>query len=153
MAFGQERLLVTPLQMAMVAGTIGNGGILMEPHVVDRIVSPKGQVVYRGTATRSTGGHAGDRARRRRDDGRSRAARHRHRGTAPRLRRRRQDGHRGDRRPGINHTWFIAFAGLPKQKPRIAIAVVVENQPHGTAAESPHRSRRPSWRHSYAHAE
>ena len=32
MAFGQERLLVTPLQMAMVAGTIGNGGILMRPY-------------------------------------------------------------------------------------------------------------------------
>ena len=31
MAFGQERLLVTPLQMAMVAGTIGNAGILMRP--------------------------------------------------------------------------------------------------------------------------
>ena len=52
MAFGQERMLVTPLQMAMVAGTIGNGGILMEPHVVDRIVSPKGRVVYRGKATK-----------------------------------------------------------------------------------------------------
>ena len=34
MAFGQERLLVTPLQMAMVAGTIGNDGILMRPFVV-----------------------------------------------------------------------------------------------------------------------
>ena len=52
MAFGQERMLVTPLQMAMVAGTIGNGGILMEPHVVDRIVSPKGRLVYRGKATK-----------------------------------------------------------------------------------------------------
>ena len=31
MAFGQERLLVTPEQMAMVAGTIGNDGILMRP--------------------------------------------------------------------------------------------------------------------------
>ena len=34
--------------------------------------------------------------------------------------------------PGINHTWFIAYAGLPGKKPRLAIAVVVENQPHGT---------------------
>ena len=31
MAFGQERMLVTPLQMAMVAGAIGNAGILMRP--------------------------------------------------------------------------------------------------------------------------
>ena len=40
MAFGQERLLVTPLQMAMVAGAIGVGGRLMEPQVVERIVAP-----------------------------------------------------------------------------------------------------------------
>ena len=40
MAFGQERMLVTPLQMAMVAGALGFGGRLMEPQVVDRIVAP-----------------------------------------------------------------------------------------------------------------
>ncbi|HYP23057.1 MAG TPA: penicillin-binding protein 2 [Actinomycetota bacterium] len=44
-AFGQERLLVTPLQMAMVAATVANGGVLMEPHVVDRIVSPERDVI------------------------------------------------------------------------------------------------------------
>ena len=31
MAFGQERMLVTPLQMAMVAAGIGNAGIVMRP--------------------------------------------------------------------------------------------------------------------------
>ncbi len=45
LAFGQERLLVTPLQMAMVAATVANGGILMEPHSVDRIVAPDGNVI------------------------------------------------------------------------------------------------------------
>ena len=39
-AFGQERLLVTPLQMAMVAATIANDGVVMKPQVVDRIVAP-----------------------------------------------------------------------------------------------------------------
>jgi peptidoglycan glycosyltransferase len=47
MAFGQERMLVTPLQMAMVAGAIGFGGKLMEPQVVDRIVAPGGKVIER----------------------------------------------------------------------------------------------------------
>jgi peptidoglycan glycosyltransferase len=47
LAFGQERLLVTPLQMAMVMGTIANGGVLMRPHVVDRVVAPDGGVVTR----------------------------------------------------------------------------------------------------------
>lgn len=46
-AFGQERLLVTPLQMAMVAATVANGGVLMEPHLVDRITSPDGDIVTR----------------------------------------------------------------------------------------------------------
>jgi penicillin-binding protein A len=47
LAFGQERLLVTPLQMAMVAAAVANGGRLMEPHVVDRIVAPDHSVVAR----------------------------------------------------------------------------------------------------------
>ena len=45
MAFGQERMLVTALQNAMVAGAIGFDGRLMEPHVVDRIVGPGGKVI------------------------------------------------------------------------------------------------------------
>src|SRR4029453_5237014 len=51
MAFGQERMLVTPLQMAMVAGAIGNGGKLMEPQVVDRIVAPTGKTVLKQRPT------------------------------------------------------------------------------------------------------
>ena len=47
MAFGQERMLVTPLQMAMVAGGIGNAGIVMRPYVVEKLVSPKGKTVSR----------------------------------------------------------------------------------------------------------
>jgi peptidoglycan glycosyltransferase len=47
LAFGQERLLVTPLQMAMVVSAIANGGVLMEPHVVDRIIGPGGDVISR----------------------------------------------------------------------------------------------------------
>ena len=46
-AFGQERLLVTPLQMAMVAATIANNGVVMKPYVVERIVAPDGSVVVR----------------------------------------------------------------------------------------------------------
>ena len=47
LAFGQERLLVTPLQSAMVVAAIANGGVLMKPHVVDRIVAPDRKVVTR----------------------------------------------------------------------------------------------------------
>jgi peptidoglycan glycosyltransferase len=47
LAFGQERLLVTPLQMAMVMAAIANDGVLMKPYVVERIVAPGGDVVRR----------------------------------------------------------------------------------------------------------
>src|SRR5204862_445681 len=47
LAFGQERLLVTPFQMAMVAATIANQGVVMRPHVVEKIVSPSGGVLAR----------------------------------------------------------------------------------------------------------
>jgi peptidoglycan glycosyltransferase len=39
---GQGGLLVTPLQMAMVAAAVANGGKLMTPHLTSRIVNPDG---------------------------------------------------------------------------------------------------------------
>src|SRR6476469_2570340 len=45
LAFGQERLQVTPLQMAMVGATIANHGIEMRPHLIERILSPGGHTV------------------------------------------------------------------------------------------------------------
>ena len=42
LAFGQERLQVTPLQLAMVAAGIANGGTVMRPYLVDRIEAPAG---------------------------------------------------------------------------------------------------------------
>ena len=47
LAFGQERLLVTPVQSAMTVAAIANGGVLMRPHVVSRIVAPDGDIVTR----------------------------------------------------------------------------------------------------------
>ena len=46
-AIGQERLLVTPLQMAEVAATVANDGTLMKPRLWDRVVDPDGRVVKR----------------------------------------------------------------------------------------------------------
>jgi peptidoglycan glycosyltransferase len=38
--YGQGQLLVTPLQMAMVAASIANDGLMMSPYLVQRIVRP-----------------------------------------------------------------------------------------------------------------
>ena len=43
MAIGQDKLAVTPLQMAMVASAVANDGRLMKPHLTDRIVDPDGR--------------------------------------------------------------------------------------------------------------
>lgn len=47
-AIGQERLTVTPLQMMMVAGAVANRGVLMAPHLMERITDRGGSVVKRG---------------------------------------------------------------------------------------------------------
>jgi peptidoglycan glycosyltransferase len=44
-AIGQERLLVTPLQDALVAAAVANGGHEMKPQIWDKVVDPDGRVV------------------------------------------------------------------------------------------------------------
>jgi peptidoglycan glycosyltransferase len=44
-AIGQERLLATPLQMALVASAVANGGKEMKPQIWSRVVDPDGRVV------------------------------------------------------------------------------------------------------------
>lgn len=51
LAIGQERLVATPLQMAMVAGAIANDGVLMQPHLLSRIVDRSDDIVRTGEST------------------------------------------------------------------------------------------------------
>jgi peptidoglycan glycosyltransferase len=46
-SIGQERLLATPLQMAMVAAAVANKGKLMKPQIWNRVVDPDGRVAER----------------------------------------------------------------------------------------------------------
>ena len=50
LAIGQEKLAVTPVQMAMVAGAIANQGRVMAPRLMTRIVDRGGSLVQRGEA-------------------------------------------------------------------------------------------------------
>ena len=45
--FGQGNTQATPLEMALVASAVANGGEIMTPHVVDRTVSREGQTLTR----------------------------------------------------------------------------------------------------------
>ncbi len=46
-AIGQERLAVTPLQMAEVAAAVADKGRLMKPQIWSRVINPDGRVVKR----------------------------------------------------------------------------------------------------------
>ncbi len=129
MAFGQERMLVTPLQMAMVAGGVGNAGVVMRPWVVDKVVSPQGKTVSRTRRERLSRAVGPVHAKEIQDMMVSVVQAGT--GTAAQIPGYRVGGKTGTAETGvdgINTTWFIAFAGEEGQRPEVAIAVALENQ-------------------------
>ena len=126
-AIGQQDVAATPLQMALVAAGVANGGVVMKPHVMAQVRDSEGEVVKTYTpepwitamspqnaaslrdmmvavVNNGTAGRAGV-------PGVTVAAKT---GTAQTV---------GDN----SHAWLIAFA--PAEQPRVAIAVIVESQP------------------------
>ncbi len=122
-AIGQERLLVTPLQMAMVVSAIGNGGALMRPHLVERVRDHDGKTVKSlkpaeesNVMKPSTASALGAMMSKVVEEGT---------GTAAALSGIDVAGKTGTAEVGgTNQAWFIAFA--PVTAPRVAIAVTVE---------------------------
>ena len=45
-SIGQGYNLTTPIQMAQVAAAIANGGFVYEPHLLEKVESPTGEIVY-----------------------------------------------------------------------------------------------------------
>jgi penicillin-binding protein A len=138
-AYGQGQVLVTPLQMALVAATIANGGVAMKPKLVDEFRTASGQVTRVGPEAWRTVLDRGDAQLIReamqlavegqygrrfaggaRIDGVSVAGKT---GTA-------QVGPRDE-----PHSWFIGFA--PADSPQIAVAVIVENGGSGGERAAP----------------
>jgi peptidoglycan glycosyltransferase len=128
MAFGQERMLVSPLQMAEVAATVANGGVRMQPYLVDRVIRPNGKV-------ETTRPHALDRVMKPETASELTTMMESvvsgGTGTAAQIPGVRVAGKTGTGETsstpgGLNTTWFIAFA--PADAPRVAVAVVLENQ-------------------------
>jgi penicillin-binding protein A len=126
-AIGQERLNVTPLQMAMVVAAVANGGELMRPTLLQSVTDPDGRttdeldgevastVMSEETAAVLT-------------EMMTNVTRE---GTASALSVAGADEFAGktgtaevDIEAGINRGWFIGFA--PSQDPQVAVAAVVE---------------------------
>jgi len=134
--FGQGQLAVTPLQMALIAATIADGGKQAAPYLVSEVRSYEGQVLERhhpisartvispSTADRVAGRMAAVVAKgstRKVFAGLSATVAGKT-GTA-------QNPH------GRAHAWFIAFA--PASAPTLAVAVIVENAGSGSQAAAP----------------
>jgi peptidoglycan glycosyltransferase len=137
--FGQGELQVTPLQMAMVAATIANDGMMMRPFLVAEIVRPDGTTVVRNSPRPIRRVMPVNVAARMRANMRA--------GVAYGF------GKAADAVPGVEvggksgtaeypcptrdnpeqlcaHAWFIAIA--PVEQPRFAVAVMIENGGEGS---------------------
>ncbi len=135
-ACGQEKVLATPLQMALVAGGVANGGRVMKPYYLQEIVTPAGQVVSQSQPEQwlvamkpQTASELNLMMQRVVNSGT---------GTAAALEGIQVAGKTGtaEKGDGSNLAWFIGFA--PAEDPRIAVAVVIEDtQSTGGEAAAP----------------
>jgi peptidoglycan glycosyltransferase len=134
MGIGQDKLAVTPLQMAEVASAVANGGRLMRPHMTSRIVDPDGRTVQRITPhvqsvvmKLSTA----DALRQMME-----AVVNEGTGTPAQIPGVQVAGKTGTAETqlgtAINNVWFIAFA--PASNPKVAIAVTLKGVPGQGAA-------------------
>lgn len=123
---GQGSVVATPLQMAVVAATVGNGGVVPRPRLVAEVIEPSGGIVRRyspeslGRAmSRSTASQLTELMTAVVETGT---------GTAAQISGLQIAGKTGTAQTVEGqspHAWFIAFA--PANNPRIAVAVIVEN--------------------------
>ena len=95
----RSKLLVTPLQMALVAAGVANKGTIMQPHLVNRVTAPERRHGRQGpSAGLEARDEAVDGRRDQRDDAGRRPVRHGPGRPDPRGQGRRQDRNRRDRR-------------------------------------------------------
>ena len=125
-AMGQDKLLATPLQMAMVASAVANRGVLMRPQIGTRTIDPEGRTAYENTPQQFSRVMSASSAEKLTammtkvvQEGT---------GTAAALTGIDVAGKTGtaerDVINNITQPWFIAFA--PASNPQIAIAVTIE---------------------------
>jgi peptidoglycan glycosyltransferase len=135
-AFGQGELSVTPLQMALVAAAVANGGIEAVPYVVSQVREQAGGVLYQNSPRAWKVAMSANTARQIADmmvysveKGFAQSAQ------IPGVR---VAGKTGTAEVGVDvqpHAWFIGFA--PADKPTIAVAVIRENAGQGSSQATP----------------
>jgi penicillin-binding protein A len=130
MAIGQDKLLVTPLQMATVAQTVANGGLRMEPRLVEKIIDPDGRTIdeplpqeAQRVMSQKTAGELAGMMQNVVEQGT---------GTAARLEGVDVAGKTGTAEVGngTDDLWFIGFTG------KVAVVAMLERQTGGTGGEN-----------------
>jgi peptidoglycan glycosyltransferase len=123
-------MVVTPLQMAMVAATVGNGGVVPKPYVVRKITTRDGSIVH--TTRPSNLGRAIKPQTAKELTQMMVAVVQGGTGTAAAIPGIQVAGKTGTAETGVSNVytaWFVAFA--PANNPQVAIAVVLEKQANG----------------------
>ena len=134
-SIGQGTLLVTPLNMALLADAYANGGKIMKPYLVQEILSQSGTVLSKTTPevwrTATTPDIAAT------IDSYMEEAVQKGTGRAASVKGIRVTGKTGTAETGhgTDHAWFIGSAQLKKQK--IVFAIVVENAGSGGRYAAP----------------
>jgi peptidoglycan glycosyltransferase len=134
-AIGQANVLVTPLQMAMVAATVANGGREMKPYIVDKTLAPDLTTLETTSPeelARPIDGNVASQLNQMMQSVVQNGT-----GTAAQLSVP-VAGKTGSAEnvPGRpTHAWFIGFA--PADNPQVAVAVIVENGGTGGTVAAP----------------
>ncbi|HTU98699.1 MAG TPA: penicillin-binding transpeptidase domain-containing protein [Solirubrobacteraceae bacterium] len=125
---GQGGLLVTPLQMAMVASAVANGGKLMAPLLSEKVVDPDGRTVktfdptvYHQVMSAKTATEVNLMMRTVVDEGTGTPAKL---GAGIPFAGKTGTASIGATGSGLTQPWFIGFA--PADKPKVAVAVTIE---------------------------
>jgi peptidoglycan glycosyltransferase len=138
-SYGQGETLVTPLEMALVAATVANGGVLMEPHIVTALTGKKSgtQAIqprqWRDIVSPAVADEI-SRAMQRAVEG----ALGRQFTSGAKIPGVPTAGKSGTAQLGGSgepNSWFIGFA--PANAPRIAIAIIVEQGGRGAERAAP----------------
>jgi penicillin-binding protein 2 len=133
LAIGQGELLVTPLQLALLACEVARDGVALRPHVVKEVEGVAGYGHSKPVQSGVTADHAAWETLRQGlervvDSGT---------GTAARVPNVRVAGKTGTAQNphGDDHALFVCYA--PVEDPRITLAFVIENSGHGGSVAAP----------------
>ena len=128
-SIGQGTILVSPFNMALVAGAIANNGVLMKPYIVEEASYDNGEVIYSaptGVLNESIDSNTAYALNTYMQGCVSGGT-----GTAARVSGITVAGKTGtaETGKGADHAWFIGFA--PAENPQIALCVMVEHKSGG----------------------